>query len=494
MLPFAPLSLAALASMSPHPFDDELDSIDGLLAATYDVISGEAGQARDWDRFRSLFHPELGRLTSIQVGQDGTATALSMTPEEYIERAGPFFEANGFYEREVARRVERYGHIAHVFSTYESVSAPGEAPFARGINSFQLQWDGERWYVLSILWDSEREGQPIPEGYLRGGRAEEGFDPKREFDFWVGEWSVSNRHLNAQGAWIDGDTTRARITPVCGGGAILEEWAGPFRGSFMNGFSLRAFDPERGRWALLLNWTTDGRSGFGQLEGAFRHGRGEFFNTTSGPQRTRYTFSDALPHTVRWDSAATADGGRTWTTDWIMEFVRSKPAAEVTQDLLFAEDWTTGTLSPFSEARALDWMLGTWEGTQRDAEGNELEARLRVRLLNQDCLVLDLLETRPPGSEDWSERLCVRGFVPGQGHASGRIESWRVDEADTRLRRFTPAADEAALAWEHVDPGTGAHWREALSRVGENGLRIEEVLTEAGRESRVVTELKQVDG
>ena len=91
-------------------------------------------------------------------------------------------------------------------------------------------------------------------------------DPHRQFDFWVGEWSVQNRHMGADGSWSEGDVTRARITPVCGGKAVLEEWAGPFRGTFMNGFSLRAWDEREGRWTLLLNWTTDGNGSFGPDE------------------------------------------------------------------------------------------------------------------------------------------------------------------------------------------------------------------------------------
>ncbi len=94
------------------------------------------------------------------------STVSGMTPEEYGQRAGANFEKNPFYEAEVARRVEVFGAIAHVFSTYESRRAPGEKPFARGINSFQLVKTAQGWKVFTILWDSEREGNPIPEKYL----------------------------------------------------------------------------------------------------------------------------------------------------------------------------------------------------------------------------------------------------------------------------------------------------------------------------------------
>jgi len=314
-------------------------------------------------------------------------------------------------------------------------------------------------------------------------------DPHREFDFWVGEWSVQNRHIQPDGSWKDGDVTRARIVPVCGDRAILEEWAGPFRGAFMNGFSLRAWDPHEERWALLLFWTVDGNSSFGRLHGSFRHGRGEFF-AGGGSNLTRYSFSDALPDTVRWDSATTTDAGITWKTDWIMEFSRTRTAAEVTQDVLFAEPWTEGQLSPHAEARRLDWMIGTWSGTQTDADGDELEARLRCKLLNKDCLVLDLLETRPAGSADWDERLCVRGFSAG----TGAWEGWRVAERDTVLRKFEVTPDGDVFVFEHTDPRTGSKTREFLVRIDDSTMQIE-VITDAGTDAeQAVTTLLERQG
>jgi hypothetical protein len=97
----------------------------------------------------------------------GPATARVLDVDGYIERAGPVLERDGFFEREIARRTERFGHIAHVFSTYESRHNRADAaPFARGINSIQLLDDGERWWVVTVYWDAERPGNPIPPEYL----------------------------------------------------------------------------------------------------------------------------------------------------------------------------------------------------------------------------------------------------------------------------------------------------------------------------------------
>lgn len=145
---------------------EDVASMDAILAALYDVISGPAGKKRDWDRFRSLFAPGA-RLIPTAKSPDGSLIPRVVEPEGYIERSSPFFDKNGFYEREISRKVEQFGPIAHVFSTYESRHAPEEKPFSRGINSIQLFNDGKRWWVVTVFWDSERDGQPLPEKYLK---------------------------------------------------------------------------------------------------------------------------------------------------------------------------------------------------------------------------------------------------------------------------------------------------------------------------------------
>ena len=119
-------------------------------------------------------------------------------------------------------------------------------------------------------------------------------DPAHQFDFWIGEWSVNNRYLQNNGSWLDGGQARARIVPVLGGAAIMEEWSS-LNGGSPYGFSLRAYDPEREDWNLLLNWPGADAS-FGTMRGKFRHGRGEFMAGQS-PNLTRFSFSDALPDT-----------------------------------------------------------------------------------------------------------------------------------------------------------------------------------------------------
>jgi hypothetical protein len=135
------------------------------MAALYDSISGPAGK-RDWDRLRSLFLPGA-RLIPSRRGADASNAARVFSVDEFIGAIEPRVKDEGFFEREVYRRGERFGAIAHVFSTYESRRAKEDPkPFVRGINSIQLFFDGKRWWVVTIFWDSERPDQPIPEEYL----------------------------------------------------------------------------------------------------------------------------------------------------------------------------------------------------------------------------------------------------------------------------------------------------------------------------------------
>jgi hypothetical protein len=161
---------AALSQTAPDPFagvpapkPDDVKSIDAIMGAVYDVISGPPGE-RDWTRFRSLFL-STARLTAATKDKDGTVRLRPMSADDYAARAGGYFLKNGFFERPIVNRVQTFGNVAQVFSSYESRHAAGEAPFARGINSFQLLNDGKRWWVVSILWDEERADNPLPKEF-----------------------------------------------------------------------------------------------------------------------------------------------------------------------------------------------------------------------------------------------------------------------------------------------------------------------------------------
>ena len=159
-----PVSQCAADSLPARA--EDVRSAEALLNALYDVISGPAGQQRNWDRMRTLFIPE-GRLVSTGLGKDSAVRYRVMSVEDYIRLSGPFLEQKGFFEREIGRKTEAFGPIMHVFSTYESRHRlEEEKPFARGINSIQLLNDGKRWWIVSVYWSSESASNPIPAKYL----------------------------------------------------------------------------------------------------------------------------------------------------------------------------------------------------------------------------------------------------------------------------------------------------------------------------------------
>lgn len=164
--------LAGPVSGSTFPADSipadsrDVESVDAILGALYQVISGPAGEKRNWDRMRTLFIPEA-KMMATGKRPDGTMGKRVMSVEDYIRVAGPSLEKDGFFEREIGRKMEQYGSVVHVFSTYDSKRKAEDAkPFMRGINSIQLWFDGKRWWIVSIFWQGESPDNPIPEKYL----------------------------------------------------------------------------------------------------------------------------------------------------------------------------------------------------------------------------------------------------------------------------------------------------------------------------------------
>lgn len=143
-----PIFPATPQPSKPKPGTDEFN-IQSTVLAVYNVISGPAGR-RDWDRFKELFGPGA-RLVAYK---DGVASV--MTPDEYIEKAKKYFDEHGFFERPVKSQIDRFKDIAHVTSRYESWhSTTDKTPFAKGVNHFELARSGERWVILSIVWEEE---------------------------------------------------------------------------------------------------------------------------------------------------------------------------------------------------------------------------------------------------------------------------------------------------------------------------------------------------
>jgi len=165
-----PISHAEALAAVPAAAPADVSSPEAIVTALYSVISGDAGVKRDWKRFHSLFYPGARTIPTGMNPETKKAGARIDSLEEYIRKNRSFLEDDGFHEVEVARRMERFGNIAHVLSTYESrhkLSDP--KPFMRGINSIQLLNDGSRWWILSVAWSQETPDHPIPAKYLKSG-------------------------------------------------------------------------------------------------------------------------------------------------------------------------------------------------------------------------------------------------------------------------------------------------------------------------------------
>jgi hypothetical protein len=202
----------------PQPRTSDVDSLEHILAALYDVISGPAQQPRDWNRFRSLFVPGA-RLIPIRV-MPGTPDPKTkpatdvyfLSVDDYVARASGTMESEGFFERGIRNEIDQFGSLVSVFSTYESRHALTDPkPFARGINSIQLLRDGGRYWIIDVAWDAERPGSTIPPRYLpKPGKsgpsgqsdpddaeAAPGLDSDRPTRLFAGQWTGQLLNHNA---------------------------------------------------------------------------------------------------------------------------------------------------------------------------------------------------------------------------------------------------------------------------------------------------------
>jgi hypothetical protein len=175
----APAPPPLVGTLAAHPDwpaaknPSDVDTVDHLVASLYNVISGAAGK-RDWDRFRSLFLPD-GRIGVVVPEMPATkdaparkGDAVFLTPDMYAQRDDSYFKTHGFFERSIANRVEEFGNLVHVWSTYESRNAENDSqPFTRGINSIQIVHARGRFWIASVLFDDERPGLTLPEKYLK---------------------------------------------------------------------------------------------------------------------------------------------------------------------------------------------------------------------------------------------------------------------------------------------------------------------------------------
>ncbi len=144
----------------------KVGSVDAIINELYRVNSGEKGYERNWADFKYLFYPGA-KIIPTGTSLDGNHLAKYMTVDEYKNTSQEWLKENGFIEKEINRKIEVFGNIAHVFSTFEAYhDEDGPYPAMRGIKSIQLLNDGIRWWIINVYWMQESRIKPIPRDYL----------------------------------------------------------------------------------------------------------------------------------------------------------------------------------------------------------------------------------------------------------------------------------------------------------------------------------------
>jgi hypothetical protein len=148
---------------APAAAPGDVNSPEAVIAAYYGALSGPAGKKRDWNRFLSLFYHGARLLPAEGKGHSGKMPHV-FTPATYLYDTERQMAATGYTVREVSHRSQSFGKIADVWSVYEARhAAADDKPFVRGINSFQLFFDGSRWYIVGVVWQPETSRLTIPE-------------------------------------------------------------------------------------------------------------------------------------------------------------------------------------------------------------------------------------------------------------------------------------------------------------------------------------------
>ena len=152
---------------------EKVQTIDSIIKATYDSMSGEPGDQRDWELYRFLYHPNGQMIRYENDFIDGELRPQYMSPDDFVNSIGKWIATvrkTGFYEREIHRITKVYGNTAHVWSTCESFHSKNDMkenkPYVRNVHSVQLAYYRERWWVLSMYWSRETDEFPIPKEFL----------------------------------------------------------------------------------------------------------------------------------------------------------------------------------------------------------------------------------------------------------------------------------------------------------------------------------------
>ena len=156
----SPLYAQQLMESNPNA----LKSIDGIVNEMLRIVSGEEGRKRNWQDFRNLFLSSA-RLTVLYQDTSFNLPIETVTLDEFIEYMGDDYYDEDFIEYELGKSVEEYNGIANVFQSYYVQDGEGNAEM--GINSYQLVYFNDRWWIANLVWTGDGNGVPVPKKYLK---------------------------------------------------------------------------------------------------------------------------------------------------------------------------------------------------------------------------------------------------------------------------------------------------------------------------------------
>ncbi len=304
----------------------------------------------------------------------------------------------------------------------------------------------------------------------------------RQFDFWLGEWDVQNKHVTRGGSWNDTGSAIVRVQPVVDGGAVLEQWKGTVKGNPLIGFSLRAYDPALDRWVIWLNWHGGTPGGFFRMDGSRVGDRIEQF-PPDDRTALRYSFTNAFEDSAQWEEARSRDGGDSWITTWVMQLTRRSPALAVDAANMPVVEPPAGA-EQYPSTRELDFLIGAWEGSGRvrtaDGEWQELNGRARVTSMIDGFGLLQFVDTSDGGKSH---------AAMAHDATVGGWRGVRVDNAVGGLRTLAGETGENRSTFTTIDGVTRT--RERWSCLTEDGCSFtREASTDSGATWAATLELQ----
>lgn len=166
VLVFFIMSSQLQAQLFLDPNAKKVGSLDAIITELYRVNSGKKGFERNWGDFKYLFYPNA-KIIPTGTSLDGNHLAKYLTPDSYKNTSATWLKEQGYIEKEIHRKIDVFGNIAHVFSTFEVYHSENDSnPAMRGIKSIQLLNDGLRWWIVNLYWSMETPTKPIPRDYL----------------------------------------------------------------------------------------------------------------------------------------------------------------------------------------------------------------------------------------------------------------------------------------------------------------------------------------